>query len=215
MSGVPLPVVQRVNVEAFRRALAEGCSGEVRFDKLSRALYSTDASVYQIVPQGVVLPRTEADVVNTVRTCARFGVPLTARGGGTSQAGQCIGPGLVLDCSKHFNRVLGIDPVGRRARVQPGCVLDDLNRELAPHGLLFAPDISTASRATIGGMVANNSSGTHSLIHGKTVDHVLELRVVLADGSVIQAGPLDRGELERKCARADREGEACAALRRL
>src|SRR5206468_8182171 len=98
--------------------------------------------------------------------------------------GQSIGPGVILDCSKHFNRVLEIDPAGRRARVEPGCVLDDLNAVLKPHGLLFAPDISTSNRATIGGMIANNSSGARSVLYGKTIDHVLGLTVVLADGSL-------------------------------
>ena len=182
MNRLALPVVS--DVDAFRSALAGGCSAEVRFDRLSRALYSTDASVYQVVPLGVVLPRSEQDVVHTAAVCARFGVPLTARGGGTSQAGQCIGPGVILDCSKYFHEVLEVNPAEKWVRVRPGCVLDDLNLAVRPHGLVFAPDISTASRATIGGMVANNSSGTHSLIHGKTIDHVLELRVLLADGRV-------------------------------
>src|SRR5262249_55986455 len=148
-------------------------SGEVRFARLDRALYSTDASVYQIVPVGVVLPRTEADVRATLEVCARFGVPLTARGGGTSQAAQCSGPGVILDFSKYLNRILEINQAERWVRVEPGCVLDDLNQQVKALGLQFAPDISTANRATIGGMIANNASGTHSLIHGKTVDHVL------------------------------------------
>src|SRR5260370_27041076 len=173
-----------------------------------RALYSTDASVYQIMPLGVVLPRTEADIVATVRTCARFGISLTARGGGTSQAGQAIGPGVILDCSKYLHGVLEINAAERWARVQPGCVLDDLNLAVKPLGLQFAPDISTSNRATIGGMIANNSSGTHSLIHGKTVDHVLELKVALADGSVIQVQPLDENSVAAKCRQADLEG-AC------
>src|SRR5262249_19846654 len=160
-------------------------SGEVRIDRLSRALYSTDASVYQIVPVGVVLPKTQEDLIATVKLCGRFGVPLTARGGGTSQAGQCIGPGVVLDCSKYFNQVLEVNAADRWARVRPGCVLDDLNLELKPLGLHFAPDISTSNRATIGGMVANNSSGTRSVLYGKTIDHVLELTVILSDGSVV------------------------------
>ena len=215
MNGRPLPMTGTPDVEAFRAALADGCSGEVRFDRLSRALYSTDASVYQIVPLGVVLPRTPEDVLATLRTCGRFRVPLTARGGGTSQAGQCIGPGVVLDCSKYFNEVLEVNAAERWARVRPGCVLDDLNRRLQPHGLLFAPDISTASRATIGGMVANNSSGTHSIIHGKTIDHVLELTVALADGSVIHARPLDAAELEAKFGQQDLEGQGYRTLLRL
>src|SRR5579884_4299691 len=160
MGGLALPVVED-SVAAVRAALAAGC-GDVRFDRLSRGLYSTDASVYQIVPLGVVLPRREEEIVHAVRTCTRLGVPLTARGGGTSQAGQCIGPGVILDCSKHFHDVLEINAAERWARVRPGCVLDDLNAAAKPHGLHFAPDISTSNRATIGGMVANNSSGTHS-----------------------------------------------------
>jgi FAD/FMN-containing dehydrogenase/Fe-S oxidoreductase len=190
-------------------------TGEVRFDRLSRALYSTDASVYQIVPLGVVLPRTEADVIATVNACARFRVPLTARGGGTSQAGQAIGAGVQLDCSKYFSRVLEINPAERWVRVEPGCVLDDLNLQVKPLGLHFAPDVSTSNRATLGGMIANNSSGTHSVVYGKTVDHVLELKVVLADGQVVHLRPLTGEELESKCALADHEGECYRVVRRL
>ncbi len=187
----------------------------MRFDRLSRALYSTDASVYQIVPLGVVFPKTAADIEATVKICARFGVPLTARGGGTSQAGQCIGPGVVLDCSRHLNRVLEINASERWVRVEPGCVLDELNRALQPLGLHFPLDISTSDRATIGGMIANNSSGTHSLIYGKTIDHVLELRVVLADGRTIDLRSLDESELTAKCEQQDREGECYRLVRRL
>ena len=200
---------------AFWSELRQRVRGEFRPDRLSRALYSTDASVYQIVPLGVVLPRTEEDVLATLKACARFGVPLTARGGGTSQAGQCIGPGVILDCSKYFNEILEINAAERWVRVRPGCVLDDLNQTLRPYGLQFAPDISTANRATIGGMIANNSSGTRSIIHGKTVDHVLELKVALADGSVIHARPLTDTELAEKCARQDLEGQCYRAVRRL
>src|ERR1700676_3065857 len=199
----------------LRAALSQAVSGEIRFDRLSRALYSTDASVYQIVPVGVVIPKTEADIVATLTTCARFGVPVTARGGGTSQAGQAIGPGVQLDCSKYFNQVLEVNAAQCWARVRPGCVLDDLNREVKAFGLQFAPDISTSNRATIGGMIANNSSGTHSLIYGKTVDHVLELKVVLSDGSVIHVRPLDEGELEAKCGQKDLEGQCYRVVRSL
>src|SRR5579871_5433533 len=196
-----------VDVAGLQADLAAKVRGEVRFDRLGRALYSTDASVYQIVPLGVVFPRTAADVEATVKVCARFGVPLTARGGGTSQAGQCIGPGVVLDCSRHLNRVLEINAAERWVRVEPGCVLDDLNRSLQPFGLHFPLDISTSDRATIGGMIANNSSGTHSIVYGKTIDHVLELRVVLADGSMVHLHLLNDNEVEMKCRRNDREGE--------
>ena len=212
MSSTTLPLVDGAS---FWSVLKQTVRGEVRFDRLSRALYSTDASVYQIVPLGVVLPRTEDDILATLRACARFGVPLTARGGGTSQAGQCIGPGVILDCSKYFNEVLEVNAAERWVRVRPGCVLDDLNQTVRPCGLHFAPDISTANRATIGGMIANNSSGTHSIIHGKTVDHVLELKVALADGSVIHVRPLTATELEEKCTRQDLEGQCYRTVRRL
>ncbi len=220
MGSLALPVLgqhiaQSLDIAGFRDELAKRCAGEVRFDRLSRGLYSTDASVYQIVPLGVVLPWTEDDVIAVVQTCARFGAPLTARGGGTSQAGQSIGAGVVLDCSKYFNQVLEINAAQRWVRVRPGCILDDLNREVAPFGLQFAPDISTSSRATIGGMIANNSSGTHSIVYGKTIDHVLDLRVVLSDGSVITAGPLAPEELESRCAQPDLEGQCYRKVRRL
>jgi FAD/FMN-containing dehydrogenase/Fe-S oxidoreductase len=220
MGVAELPVVSSrapttVNMARLRDALAATVTGEVRFDRLSRALYSTDASVYQIVPLGVVLPRTEADVLATLRACAQFGVPLTARGGGTSQAGQAIGPGLVLDCSKYLDGIVEVNAAERWARVLPGCVLDDLNLAVKHLGLQFAPDISTANRATIGGMIANNASGTHSLIHGKTVDHVVGLKVALSDGSVIDARPLDETELEAKCRQSDLEGECYRTVRRL
>src|SRR5689334_3265092 len=128
--NVELPVIasgSAPDLAGLQAALSKSISGEVRFDRLSRALYSTDASVYQIVPAGVVLPKTEEDIVAVVRACAQHNVPLTARGGGTSQAGQCIGPGVVLDCSKHFHEILEINVAQRWARVRPGCVLDDLN----------------------------------------------------------------------------------------
>ena len=182
----------------IERAL-EGLEGEARFDRVSRALYSTDASVYQIAPLGVVLPRSTRDLVRIVEIAGRLGCSITGRGGGTSQAGQAIGAGLIVDTSKHLNRVLEVNVGERWARVEPGVVLDELNAQLRPHGLRFAPDISTANRATIGGMIANNSSGARSVIYGKTIDHVLELDVVLADATVAHLRPMDREELEGAC----------------
>ncbi len=146
----------------------------MRFDKVSRALYSTDASVYQIEPVGVVVVKSRADVVETVKICRQFGCSMTMRGGGTSQAGQAIGAGLQVDTSKYFNRLLEVNAAERWARIEPGIVLDELNVALRPHGLRFAPDISTANRATVGGMMANNSSGARSVLYGKTIDHVLD-----------------------------------------
>jgi FAD/FMN-containing dehydrogenase/Fe-S oxidoreductase len=220
MSIASLPVVAQpqattVDVTALQEALAQAMGGEVRFQRLDRALYATDASVYQIVPVGVVIPRSRDDVSAALRICTRFRVPITARGGGTSQAGQCIGPGVIFDFAKYLNKILEIQPDEGWARVEPGCVLDDLNQQARPHKLQFAPDISTANRATIGGMIANNSSGTHSLIHGKTIDHIMELTVLLADGSVVHMRPLSEDEWAAKCRQNDREGECYRAVQRL
>ena len=170
--------------------LEAAIDGEVRFDRVSRALYSTDASVYQIEPLGVVIPRSAEAVAQAVQIAALHGVPITPRGGGTSQAGQSIGAGLVLDTSKHLNKILEINPDEQWARVQPGVVLDDLNAALRPFTLRFAPDVSSASRATVGGMMANNSSGARSVLYGKTLDHVREQRVVLSDGQLAHLRPL-------------------------
>src|SRR5215472_13335599 len=178
--------------EALRRDLESQIEGEVRFDKISRALYSTDASVYLIEPAGVVVPRHREDILRALEVCRRFRCPIVMRGGGTSQGGQPIGTGVQIDISKHYNRLLEVNAEERWARVEPGIVLDELNAQLAPLGLRFAPDISTASRATIGGMMANNSSGARSVIYGKTIDHVLEQEVALADGTIAQFREIPR-----------------------
>src|SRR5712692_4748248 len=184
----------------FQRELERQIAGDVRFDKVSRALYSTAASVYQIEPLGIVVPRTRDDVVRAVDIARRHGVSITARGGGTSQAGQAIGAGLQLDTSKYLNRILEVNVAERWAWIEPGVVLDELNAHIRVHNLRFAPDISTASRATVGGMIANNSSGARSVRYGKTIDHVLELRIVLSDGSQAHVRPLDPNALEAACA---------------
>jgi FAD/FMN-containing dehydrogenase/Fe-S oxidoreductase len=196
----------------LERSLKSAIGGEVRFDRIARALYSTDASIYQIEPVGVVLPRSREDVVRVVQLAAEHRTPITARGGGTSQAGQAIGAGIVLDTSKYLNRVLEINPEERWARVEPGVVLDDLNARLKPHGLRFAPDLSSASRATVGGMMANNSSGARSIVYGKTIDHVLEQHVVLADGAVAHARPLSGAALDAVRSGNTIEARACRAI---
>src|SRR5476649_623034 len=201
--------------DALRLDLEQHISGEVRFDRVSRALYSTDASVYRIEPLGVVVPRTRDYVVRAVEIAARHHVSITARGGGTSQAGQAIGAGLQLDTSKYLNRVLDLNVAERWAWIEPGVVLDDLNAQLKTHGLRFAPDISTASRATVGGMIANNSSGARSVLYGKTIDHVLEQHVVLADGSVAHFRPLDRSGLDSACAGSTLEASCYRTVREL
>ncbi|HTS46322.1 MAG TPA: FAD-linked oxidase C-terminal domain-containing protein [Bryobacteraceae bacterium] len=195
--GAPVPQANAalVDAAALQRELERHIEGEVRFDQISRALYSTDASVYQIRPLGVVIPKTRQDIINTIQICHRVHCPLTMRGGGTSQAGQAIGDGIQVDTSKYFNRVLEINIQERWARVEPGVILDQLNAQLAPHGLRFAPDISTASRATIGGMMANNSAGARSVVFGKTIDHVLEQTVALSDASVVHFREIRRDEI--------------------
>jgi FAD/FMN-containing dehydrogenase/Fe-S oxidoreductase len=179
----------------LQNELEAAIEGEVRFDKISRALYSTDASVYQIEPIGVVIPKTREDVVRAAAICRRFHCSVTMRGGGTSQAGQAIGEGLQIDLSKYYSRVLEVNAEERWVRVEPGIVLDELNAHLAPLGLRFAPDISTASRATIGGMMANNSSGARSVLYGKTIDHVLEQTVLLSDGSIAHFREIPRDQV--------------------
>src|SRR5580658_10638803 len=192
---VPHANARLVDAAALQRELESQIEGEVRFDAVSRALYSTDASVYQIEPLGVVVAKTREDLIRVVSIARQFRCPITLRGGGTAQAGQAIGAGLQVDTSKFFNQILELNVEERWARVQPGIVLDELNAALRPHGLRFAPDVSTASRASIGGMMGNNSSGARSVLYGKTVDHVLEQEVVLADGSVAHFRPLDPAEL--------------------
>ena len=188
-------------------SLRREIQGEVRFDKISRALYSTDASVYQIQPVGVVIPKNRDDIVRAAAICRTFQCPITMRGGGTSQAGQAIGEGLQIDTSKFYSNILEVNAAERWVRVEPGIVLDDLNAQLAPLGMRFAPDISTASRATIGGMMANNSSGARSVLYGKTIDHVLEQTVLLSDGSIVHFRDIDRAQiptgdtLEARCYR--------------
>jgi len=212
LAGKPLQVIQG---GTLRRELEEQISGEVRFDAVSRALYSTDASVYQIHPLGVVIVKSREDILRAVHLARAHGVSITARGGGTSQAGQAIGSGLQLDTSKYYNRILELNVAERWAIVEPGIVLDELNAQLKPHGLRFAPDISTASRATIGGMISNNSCGARSVMYGKTIDHVLELDVILSDGSQVHLRPLDRAELDAACQGDTLEARCYREVRRI
>src|SRR5690349_19919484 len=189
--------------------------GDVRFDPVSRALYATDASIYQIEPLGVVLPHDELDVAATLRLARKHGVAVLPRGGGTSLAGQTIGRAIQIDFTRHMNRLLEVNAAEGWAWVEPGIVLDELNALLAPHNLKFAPDVSPSNRATIGGMIGNNSSGMYSLVYGKTIDHVLELKVMLSDGSVTTLGPLDEDGLRTKLMLDSLEGRAYRTTRRL
>jgi FAD/FMN-containing dehydrogenase/Fe-S oxidoreductase len=168
--------------EDLYQALKARVLGEVRFDRASRLMYSTDASIYEIEPIGVVIPRTHEDVFAAMEIARDFKVPVLPRGAGTSLAGQTVGDAVVIDMSKHLNRVLEVNTEERWASVEPGVVQEQLNLHLRPTGYLFGPDTSTANRATIGGMIGNNSAGSHSILYGKTIDHVLEMDVILASG---------------------------------
>jgi FAD/FMN-containing dehydrogenase/Fe-S oxidoreductase len=189
--------------------------GDVQFDDLSRALYATDASIYQIQPIGVVLPRDEADVAAVLRVARQQRLPLLPRGGGTSLAGQVVGGGIQLDFTKYMHQVLEVNCDEGWAWVQPGIVLDELNQHVARFGLKFAPDVSPSNRATIGGMIGNNSSGMYSLVYGKTIDHVLELKVMLSDGSVTTLRPLPDSDLDTLLHSDSLEARCTRAVRRL
>ena len=188
------------------RDLARELDGEVAFDDYTRHLFSRDASMYAITPMGVAFPRHAGDVAAAVTLARRYDVPLVPRGGGTSLAGQTVGPGLVLDLSRHLHGILDLDPDARVARVQPGVVQDDLNRAAAPHGLMFGPDTSTSNRATLGGMIGNNSAGSGSVRYGMTIDHVRELDVVLSDGSTAHLAPVDEPTRARQASLDTLEG---------
>ncbi|MFQ3684907.1 FAD-binding oxidoreductase, partial [Roseiflexus sp.] len=195
--------------------LREYVKGDVQTDAISRALYATDASIYQVEPLGVVLPKDEADVAAVVRLAHLRRLPIVARGGGTSLAGQAVGRAIHLDFTKYMNRLLDVNVTEQWAWVEPGIILDRLNAELMPSGLMFAPDVSPSNRATIGGMIANNSSGMYSLVYGKTIDHVLELKVILSDGSITTFRPLDEAELHIKLAEPELEGRIYRTVARL
>src|SRR3954468_17044859 len=169
-------------------ALRAAVRGEVGFDVTSRALTTMDASNYRRVPLGVVAPRDADDVAATLAVCREHGVPVVPRGGGTSIAGQATGTGVVLDFTRHMNRLVSVDAEARTAVVQPGLVLDRLQEAAAPYGLRFGPDPSTHGRCTLGGMIGNNSCGTHSVAWGTTADSVRELDVVTARGRRLRLG---------------------------
>jgi FAD/FMN-containing dehydrogenase len=172
--------------ERLRRALR----GEVLFDAFSRGRYSTDASIYQIEPIGVALPVNAEDIETAVALARQEGFPVIPRGGGSSQNGQTLGRAVILDTSRHLKRILEVDETAGTAWVEPGIVLDELNRQLKPTGWHFAVDVSTSANATIGGMTGNNSGGTRSIKYGIMVHNVLEVEAVLADDSRVSFGPV-------------------------
>jgi FAD/FMN-containing dehydrogenase/Fe-S oxidoreductase len=205
-TDVPPAFSESELVTALTQRLERELDGEAQSDAYSRHLFSRDASMYSISPLCVVFPRHAEDIAATVRIAAEFGVAVTPRGAGTSLAGQTIGAGIVVDCSRHMNSIIALDPQRRIARVEVGVVQDDLNRAAAAFGLMFGPDTSTSNRATIGGMLGNNSAGSGSLRFGMTIDHVREVDVVLSDGSIVHFAPVDDRERERRASISTLEG---------
>jgi len=199
----------------LERELARVVEGDVRFDTYSRLLYSTDASMYQVEPIGVVVPRHAGDVQAAVEVANRLGAPLLPRGGGTSLTGQTVNHAVVLDFSRHMNRVLEVSQEEGWARVEPGVVQDQLNHHVRPLGLLFGPDTSTSSRATLGGMIGNNSGGAHSIAYGLTLEHVIELTAILADGTRAVFGEVTPAQLEAGGRRPGLEGQIYREVARI
>lgn len=183
--------------QSLGRLLTKHIRGEVRFDQASRLLYSTDASLYRIEPLGVVVPRDQQDLQTTVAIAMEQRIPIIPRGGGTSLSGQSVGPGLIIDVSKYLNHVLELSLEEGWVEVEPGVVLAQLNRFLAPKGMQFGPDVATADRANIGGMIANNSAGARSIVYGKTIDHVLGLDIILTDGTRSTVSRLNPKSIEQ------------------
>ncbi len=211
MHVTPPTAVQHGDLDALARRL----EGRLLRDDTSRRIYATDASEYEERPLAVATPASERDVAELVRFAAATGTPLIPRGAGTSLAGQVVGTGLVVDLGRHLNRILALDVERRTVRVQPGVVRNDLNRFLAPHGLFFAPETSTADWATIGGMVGNNSCGSNSIAWGTTRDHLVRTRGFLADGSLEEFGPLDAAGFTAACAPDTLSGRIHRELREM
>ncbi|QFY14452.1 FAD-binding protein [Nonomuraea phyllanthi] len=207
--------VELVDRGRLARDLRRAVAGEVRFDPGGRALYANDASIYRQVPVGVVIPRHEDDVAAALEVCRAYEAPVLGRGCGTGLAGQSVNAAVVFDFSKYMNRILELDPHGRTARVQPGVICDRLREAAGRHGLTFAPDPATHDRCTLGGMIGNNSCGTHSVMGGKTVDNVISLEVMTYDGTHMTVGVTDDVRLGQVLEAGGRQAEIYAALLRL
>lgn len=221
-SNVPVATKSpAVPADTLPGRLRAALRGEVRFDDGARALYATDASNYRMPPIGVVIPRDRDDIIDAVRICREHGAPVLTRGGGTSLAGQCCNTAVVFDLSKHYNRVLALDPVRRTVTVEPGIVLDEMQKAAAAHGLIFGPNPATHDHCTIGGMLGNNSCGINSLLaanHGfglRTSDNLLELEVLTYDGTILRVGATTDAEFEAIAAESGRRGDIYRALRTL
>ncbi|MDZ7738702.1 MAG: FAD-linked oxidase C-terminal domain-containing protein [Bacteroidales bacterium] len=194
-------------------SLASSLRGNLKYDTITRTIYSTDASMYREEPLAVAWPEGEEDLQALVEYAGRKNTGLIMRGAGTSLAGQVVGPGIIVDISRHMNSILEINTHERWVRVQPGVILEEMNKELAGYGLFFGPETSTANRCTMGGMVGNNACGLHSLRYGSTREHTLEVKAILADGSKAVFGPLSKEEFGRKCEKDNLEGNIYRKIR--
>jgi len=185
-------------IEELSQELKKSISGEIRFDQMSKQLYSTDASIYQIEPVGIVLPKTQEDVINTIQLAKKYKIPVLPRGGGTSLAGQTVGNAIVIDFSKYMRNLIEVNQEEKWAITQPGIILDELNSKLKNTGLHFSPDPSTSNRGNIGGALGNNSCGAHSIIWGKTVDNILEIDSILSNGNIAKFGKINTNQIFEK-----------------
>ena len=168
---------------SLKSLLVNSIEGDIRFDEITREIYSTDASIYKIMPICVAIPKTNQDVKSIIQIAWENNIPVLPRGGGSSLSGQTVNEAIVIDFTKYLNNILQIDTSTQKAIVEPGITIDLLNHQLKKHNLFFTPDPSTTNRDTVGGVIGNNSCGAHSIIYGKTIDHILKLENILSDGS--------------------------------
>jgi FAD/FMN-containing dehydrogenase/Fe-S oxidoreductase len=194
-------------IQDFLNHLQKNVRGDLRTDAYNLTLYSTDASIYQVKPYGVLIPKTVEDIHAAVEAAAQYKVPILARAGGSSLAGQAVNEALVIDTTKHLDQILEVNTEEKWVRVQPGLVLDELNLHLKPLGLQFGPDPASSNRAAMGGIIANNSTGSHSILYGMAADHVLETDVILSDGTPAHFGPLNDEQLAQRRQKRGLEGE--------
>jgi len=201
-----------MNISQISTELKKIIKGEVYDDDLTRGIYSTDASIYKIIPKLVVVPKDEEDILNTIKTAHKHKISLLPRGGGTSLAGQTVGDSIVMDFSKYMTGIIEFNKEEKWVKVQPGLIHSELNDFLNPHGLLYAPDEATINRANIGGVVANNSSGSRSLVFGKAIDHILEVKIALTSGKIINLGEISKEDAIKKSKQNDEEGKIYKTL---
>ncbi|MCE5228830.1 FAD-binding protein [bacterium] len=204
-----------INQQNLTAALRRRVRGEVLDDPVSLGLYATDASMFQITPLAVVVPLDREDALAAMEVCRELGAPILPRGGGTSLSGQTVARAVVIDVSKHMRRLIELNVEERWARVEPGLVRDELNAMLKEHGLHFAPDPATSSRANIGGMISNNSAGMRSILYGTTIHHLLGLELALSTGEILKLGPIDQAQYASRCAQQNREGEIYRDFKKL